>query len=99
MLQEATNPLAQLELIDPIQRLGMGHIFDKEIKGALNIIWEGHNKNDNKGGLGDNYDLYATSLLFRLLREHGYLMFSISSRDEDEVGLHHKCHEDHQWNF
>ncbi|RWR97841.1 terpene synthase 10-like protein isoform X2 [Cinnamomum micranthum f. kanehirae] len=52
MLQEAANPLAQLELIDPIQRLGMGHIFDKEIKGALNIIWEGHNKNDNKGGLG-----------------------------------------------
>ncbi|RWR88221.1 alpha-thujene synthase/sabinene synthase [Cinnamomum micranthum f. kanehirae] len=72
MLQEAANPLAQLELIDRIQRLGVGHIFDKETKGALNIIWEGHDKNDNKGGLGDNYDLYATSLLFRLLREHGY---------------------------
>ncbi|RWR97840.1 terpene synthase 10-like protein isoform X1 [Cinnamomum micranthum f. kanehirae] len=87
MLQEAANPLAQLELIDPIQRLGMGHIFDKEIKGALNIIWEGHNKNDNKGGLGDNYDLYATSLLFRLLREHGYhVSQDVFNKFKDEGG-------------
>nr|URM60433.1 (+)-borneol diphosphate synthase [Cinnamomum camphora] len=71
LLQEAVNSLAQLEMIDAIERLGLGHIFDKKIKEVLNTMWVSHNNNENKGGT-ENKDLYATSLLFRLLRKHGY---------------------------
>ncbi|XXG69538.1 hypothetical protein AAC387_Pa06g2380 [Persea americana] len=67
LLQQAGNPLAQLELMDSIQCLGVGNIFDEEIREALNTIWV----NRSKGGT-ENYGLYGTSLLFRLLRGHGY---------------------------
>lgn len=71
LLQEAVHPLAQLEMIDAIERLGLGHFFDKKIKEILDTTWVSHNNNENKGGT-ENKDLYATSLLFRLLRKHGY---------------------------
>lgn len=71
LLQQAGNPLDQLELMDAIQCLGVGHIFDEEIKEALNTIWISCNNNGNKGGI-ENYDLYSATLLFRLLRGHGY---------------------------
>ncbi|KAK4255402.1 hypothetical protein QN277_008406 [Acacia crassicarpa] len=35
IVNEKTEPLAKLELIDDVQRLGLGHRFEKEIKDAL----------------------------------------------------------------
>ncbi|KAK3010327.1 hypothetical protein RJ639_011735 [Escallonia herrerae] len=60
-------PLAKLELIDTVQRLGLKYHFEKEIKKALDLVYN----NDSNNGYFDD-SLYATALRFRLLRQHGY---------------------------
>ncbi|KAJ0081422.1 hypothetical protein Patl1_11459 [Pistacia atlantica] len=60
------NPLDQLELIDNLQRLGVAYHFEREIKNILDCV---HDINNHKWKKGN---LYATSLEFRLLRQHGY---------------------------
>ncbi|KAI6697501.1 hypothetical protein NL676_017620 [Syzygium grande] len=60
------NQVAKLELVDGVQRLGLGYHFETEIKNALGSI---HNGIED-AQLSD--DLYAASLQFRLLRQHGY---------------------------
>ncbi|KAL4180254.1 hypothetical protein AMTRI_Chr13g124330 [Amborella trichopoda] len=67
LLFEATNdPVAQMELVDTIERLGIGYLFEDRIKMALDTIYT-----NNIGGSSRN-DLHAAALRFRLLREHGY---------------------------
>ncbi|KAL5793966.1 hypothetical protein ACOSP7_002560 [Xanthoceras sorbifolium] len=65
---EDAEMLSILELIDDIQRLGLGHRFEKDIKSALDKIvsWEGF---DVKA---EDQKLHAIALRFRLLRQHGY---------------------------
>ncbi|KAF5207272.1 Myrcene synthase protein, partial [Thalictrum thalictroides] len=58
---EMKSPLAVLELIDDIQRLGLEHIFQDDIHQALG------NAADMK-----NNDLHATALRFRLFRQAGF---------------------------
>ena len=60
------RPLDQLELIENLQRLGLAYHFETEIKNIL------HNIYNNKDDKWKNENLYATSLEFRLLRQHGY---------------------------
>ncbi|KAL3753901.1 hypothetical protein ACJRO7_001185 [Eucalyptus globulus] len=60
------NQVAKLEFIDVVQRLGLGYHFETEIKNALSSIY------DNTGYAQLLNDLYAISLGFRLLRQHGY---------------------------
>ncbi|XP_058091663.1 alpha-terpineol synthase, chloroplastic-like [Magnolia sinica] len=67
LLQETSEPLDQLELIDAVQRLGLGYLFEVEIKGALKALSSISNKD-----LRIEEDLYSTALRFRLLRQHGY---------------------------
>ncbi|XP_026381347.1 myrcene synthase, chloroplastic-like [Papaver somniferum] len=67
MLEKATTPLTQLELINAIPRLGMKYLFEKEIKRLLVNIY--HNK-PNPDGLG--YNLHASALRFMLLRQYGF---------------------------
>nr|WBW04279.1 terpene synthase [Ficus benjamina] len=59
--------MTTLELIDDIQRLGLGYRFEEEIKKALERIssLEGFNSEIEKS-------LHATALGFRLLRQHGF---------------------------
>ncbi|KAF8377148.1 hypothetical protein HHK36_030521 [Tetracentron sinense] len=64
---EAMKPVSLLELINTLQRLGVGYHFENEIKRALDTILP-INKNN---GLEEE-DLYATALHFRLLRQYGY---------------------------
>ncbi|XVE92870.1 hypothetical protein REPUB_Repub01dG0140700 [Reevesia pubescens] len=61
---EDTEPLEILELIDDVQRLGLGYRFESEIRRALDRI----------ASMKDeaNKSLHATALCFRLLRQHGY---------------------------
>ncbi|GMN26662.1 hypothetical protein TIFTF001_040888 [Ficus carica] len=68
MLEKVTGALAQLELIDTLQRLGISVHFEDEIKSILKGI---HN-NSSVGGSWKKNNLYAVSLEFRLLRQHGY---------------------------
>ncbi|PKI53510.1 hypothetical protein CRG98_026098 [Punica granatum] len=60
------NPLAKLELIDAVHRLGLQYQFKAEIKHALHVI---HQRAEDSR-FSD--DIYAIALRFRLLRQHGY---------------------------
>ena len=68
MLHKVVDPLEQLELIDILQRLGLSHHFEGEMKRIL----EGLYNNDQSGDTWRKENLYATTLKFRLLRQHGY---------------------------
>ncbi|XVF01091.1 hypothetical protein REPUB_Repub04eG0057800 [Reevesia pubescens] len=61
LLAFAQDPCATLKLLDLMQRLGVAYHFGKEIDVAL------HNVLRKKYVIDD---LYTTSLLFRILREH-----------------------------
>ncbi|KAK0588634.1 hypothetical protein LWI29_003410 [Acer saccharum] len=69
---EDAEMLTILELIDDIQRLGLGHRFHKDIKRALDRIvsWDNVHEFEVKA----EEKLHVTALRFRLLRQHGYLV-------------------------
>lgn len=67
MLEKAATPLAKLELIDVIQRLGMSYLFEVEIKKILENIY---NEKHIESWMKDN--LHATALSFRLFRQYGF---------------------------
>nr|BAG50438.1 sesquiterpene synthase 6 [Zingiber zerumbet] len=61
---KGTNDILQImNLVDSIQLLRLDYHFENEIDDALRLIFEVDDK---------NYELYETSLRFRLLRQHGY---------------------------
>ncbi|KAL8495048.1 hypothetical protein ACS0TY_019270 [Phlomoides rotata] len=64
MIEGTTDELAQLELIDDLQRLDVAHYFDDFVQNSLERIYA--EKKDMEK------DLHATALKFRLLRQHGY---------------------------
>ncbi|XP_062011734.1 (E,E)-alpha-farnesene synthase-like isoform X1 [Rosa rugosa] len=64
--------LAKLELIDSIQKLGLNSYFEKEIKETLDTIASVELKNNSNPFISSEGDLYATALLFKILRQHGY---------------------------
>lgn len=70
MLEKETNPLAQLELIDTLQRLGVSYHFEEEINNLLKGIYL--MSKDPGNGKGKENNLHATALEFRLLRQYGY---------------------------
>ncbi|CAK7355352.1 unnamed protein product [Dovyalis caffra] len=59
--------LAILEMIDDIQRLGLGHRFEEDIKRKLDRI-----SSSEQSNFDADQSLHATALCFRLLRQHGY---------------------------
>ncbi|XP_057781644.1 (-)-germacrene D synthase-like isoform X2 [Salvia miltiorrhiza] len=58
----------KMELIDAIQRLGVGYHFEKEIGESLRQIHENYEIQSRK----DKGDLRVLALRFRLLRQQGY---------------------------
>ncbi|CAN1220393.1 Probable terpene synthase 3 [Linum perenne] len=56
--------LEMLEMIDAVQRLGLGYRFEPEIEVALLNIFD--------NGAVEDEELYTASLRFRLLRQQGY---------------------------
>ncbi|KAL0928458.1 hypothetical protein M5K25_000340 [Dendrobium thyrsiflorum] len=71
------DELQSLELIDSLQRLGVGYHFEEEIDKRLR---EYH---DHNGKIEGN-DLQAVALKFRLLRQHGYNVTSGTKYKDDE---------------
>ncbi|XP_060669262.1 terpene synthase 10-like [Ziziphus jujuba] len=69
MLDQETDKLSQLELIDMLQRLGLSYHFEEEIKSILKGL-----RGNNISHTWKSRDLYATALEFRLLRQHGYFV-------------------------
>ena len=67
---ELKTSLEQLELIDDLQKLGISHHFELEIKDILTDL---HHKNEKHlWDCDKEEDLHATALEFRLLRQHGF---------------------------
>nr|UUF44715.1 isoprene synthase [Artocarpus heterophyllus] len=64
---ETTEILTTIELIDDIQRLGLGYKYEDETRRALDrcVSWVKNNEEAKTS-------LHATALGFRLLRQHGY---------------------------
>ncbi|KAL1817533.1 hypothetical protein ACET3Z_020107 [Daucus carota] len=78
---ETADPLAKLELLDTVQRLGLNHRFQNDVKQAVDVIYN----NINDAWLSD--DLYTTALQFRMLREHGYTVSQdVFGRFKDDTG-------------
>nr|QHU78619.1 ocimene synthase [Albizia julibrissin] len=69
IVNENTEPLAKLELIDDVQRLGLGYRFDKEIKDALHTHVS---LEQTRRRTKQSISLHEAALSFRLLRDHGY---------------------------
>ena len=64
--------LKGLEVVDELQRLGISYHFQMEINQILEIINERFNNEEEGLEWNNNRSLYATSLHFRILRQHGY---------------------------
>ncbi|KAI9198423.1 hypothetical protein LWI28_015574 [Acer negundo] len=66
MINNASKPLDQLELIDTLQRLGLAYHFNTEIKNTLPNVYNDSTTDD----MGKKGNLHDTSLEIRLLRQH-----------------------------
>ncbi|KAJ7981351.1 Terpene synthase [Quillaja saponaria] len=75
-----TEPLSILELIDDVQRLGLGYMFQKDITRALERILSLKNLKSET-----ETSLHASALRFRLLRQNGF---------EVSQGLQSTCNEE-----
>ncbi|KAK6161727.1 hypothetical protein DH2020_005108 [Rehmannia glutinosa] len=66
-----------IKLIDTIERLGLAYHFESEIEEKLEQIYNFHDEDEK-------YDLFTTSLRFRLLRQHRYhVSFSVFDKFKD----------------
>ncbi|GAY54791.1 hypothetical protein CUMW_159440 [Citrus unshiu] len=77
----ADTPAQKLQLVDAVQRLGVGYHFEQEIEDALENIF--HNSFDNN----DDVDLHTVSLRFRLLRQQGFkVSCDVFAKFKDDEG-------------
>ncbi|KAG8370949.1 hypothetical protein BUALT_Bualt13G0036400 [Buddleja alternifolia] len=90
LMEEAIRSLETvepLELIDNLQRLGISHHFEDQIKNILNAIYNNKYYGKNYGTLKER-NLYSTALEFRLLRQHGFRVsqevFDCFKNEDDE---------------
>ncbi|KAK1437906.1 hypothetical protein QVD17_03706 [Tagetes erecta] len=72
MLMEYENrsTLELLELVDDIERLGLGYRFQNNIRKVLDKLVASINETTKE----EENNLHAVSLRFRLLRDHGYVV-------------------------
>ncbi|CAA2966117.1 (-)-germacrene d synthase [Olea europaea subsp. europaea] len=62
------DSLHKLDIIDAIQRLGVGHYFETEIQKSLRYIYDTYHESCGK----QESNLHITALRFRLLRQQGH---------------------------
>ncbi|RWR83483.1 Alpha-terpineol synthase, chloroplastic [Cinnamomum micranthum f. kanehirae] len=85
ILQTYNRSEAGVELINDLQRLGVGYLFEEEIRTVLDAICMAKDIEIEK-------DLYATALHFRILRQNGYYASKDAfSRFTDEMGSFKAC--------
>ncbi|CAL1354322.1 unnamed protein product [Linum trigynum] len=66
------KPAQKLSFIDVVQRLGIGYLFETEIDHQIQLIYYNHHSCSLGYDDGDDGELSAVSLRFRLMRQHGY---------------------------
>ncbi|KAJ9549370.1 hypothetical protein OSB04_021913 [Centaurea solstitialis] len=77
---DALSSLQLLELIDNIERLGLGYRFQDKIRTTLGKV---ASTNENNIELGEeDISLHDASLRFRLYRQHGYNVSQGTSKKE-----------------
>ncbi|KAE8651964.1 terpene synthase 10 isoform X1 [Cucumis sativus] len=87
LLKEERDSLEQLELIDALQKLGISYHFESEIKKILERISNKFLKKDK-----EKNSFYATSLQFRLLRQHQFdISEGVFNAFKDEMGNFKTC--------
>uniref|UniRef100_A0A1W7HBY7 Putative gamma-cadinene synthase n=1 Tax=Scoparia dulcis TaxID=107240 RepID=A0A1W7HBY7_SCODU len=67
MAPQGSKATDNIVLIDTLERLGLAYHFVHEIEKQMEHIFESFLNVEDEG-----YDLFSTSLMFRLLRQHGY---------------------------
>nr|WHU05660.1 terpene synthase TPS13 [Freesia corymbosa] len=88
IISNSEELLDQIELIDTLQQLGVAYHFQEEIKNRLSIIF----RSLKKISPTIHNDIYATALLFRLLREHGFhVSTNIFNNFRGEGGSFNAC--------
>ncbi|KAK8445925.1 hypothetical protein SEVIR_9G408600v4 [Setaria viridis] len=76
----------KLELVDTLQRIGVGYHYGEEIDDLLRAVHRDVQALHQEGGCDDD-GLYVTSLRFYLLRKHGYRVSSdVFVKFKDEQG-------------
>ncbi|CAL5405701.1 unnamed protein product [Camellia sinensis] len=82
------QPSQKLNFVDAIQRLGVSYHFESEIETALQHIYDtDYDDHDDKA----NNDLCTVALLFRLLRQQGYLIScGVFNKFKDDNGKIHE---------
>ncbi|KAL9416656.1 hypothetical protein AB3S75_039782 [Citrus x aurantiifolia] len=95
-VDDYVDALHYLEIVDNLQRLGVSYHFEGEIKRFLNRIY--NNRNSRRSSTyhaKENQEslLYAASLEFRLLRQHGYDIHAHGTLSSfmDEKGKFKSC--------
>ncbi|KAL0435409.1 UNVERIFIED_CONTAM: (+)-delta-cadinene synthase isozyme XC1 [Sesamum radiatum] len=68
LMTKGSTTIEKLILIDTLERLGVGYHFEQEIGDQLREIFFFQSQDKDQ----ENYDLFATALQFRLLRQHHY---------------------------
>ncbi|XP_022877487.1 beta-caryophyllene synthase-like isoform X2 [Olea europaea var. sylvestris] len=77
------DSLHKLDIIDAIQRLGVGHYFETEIEKSLRYIYDTCHESCGK----QESNLHITALRFRLLRQQGhYVSCDIFNKFKDRQG-------------
>nr|WBW04299.1 terpene synthase [Ficus erecta] len=91
MLEKVEDPLAQLELIDTFQRLGLFYHFKNEINNILKGLYGNKICCIDTTRKIDN--LYVTALEFRIFRQHGYMISSdvFTSFKDETTGNFKAC--------
>ncbi|KAJ6697509.1 hypothetical protein OIU85_003838 [Salix viminalis] len=70
LIKSKEDPVQNIEFINLLCRLGVSYHFDSEIENNLTEIFDDFPNLLEK----HDYDLYTLSLLFRVLRQHGFKM-------------------------
>ncbi|XP_068667929.1 alpha-terpineol synthase, chloroplastic-like [Aristolochia californica] len=82
LLESEKDQVTLLQLVDTLERLGLGYLFRDKINGVLRAILSSYN-----GGTKTDLDLYSTALLLRLSRQNGIMVEEdVFSRFMDEKG-------------
>nr|AMT81307.1 myrcene synthase [Lilium sp. BT-2016] len=89
LIEEEKELIQQLELVDSLEQLGVAYHFEEEIEKVLEILHDSMEETK----MEIRHDIYATSLLFRLLREHGFTASQdVFNSFKDENGNFKSCH-------